>query len=124
MPSTPIILPIIITGIVVGSLMKSKTATFPKKRIAYASLVSGLLNAVHAYALYMMTPRSTFARAAVATAQQSQELIFAFSSFITGVLVVLAVVGVAMIFVRFRGGQTIEETDVTTEETELESTPP
>lgn len=123
MPSTPIILPIIITGIVVGSLMKSKTATFPKKRIAYASLASGLLNALYAYGLYLMTPRPTFARAAVASGQQSQELIFTFSSFVTGVLVVLAVVGIAKIFIRFRGGQTIEEADVTAE-TESESTPP
>jgi len=123
MPSTPIILPIIVTGIVVGSLVKSKAGTFPKKKIAYASLVSGVLNSVYAYASYLMTPRPTFARAA--TVQQSPELVFTFSSFIAGVLVVLAVVGVAMIYTRLRGGQTIEEADVTTEsESESESTPP
>lgn len=122
MPQLPIILPMIITGIYVGSLIKSKTGKIPKKKLAYASLASGVLNALYAYASYLMTPRPTYARAAT-TAQQSPELVFVFSSFIAGVLVLLAVVGIAMIYIRFRGGQTIEEPDTSTE-TDLESTPP
>jgi hypothetical protein len=124
MPQSPIIIPVIITGILVGSLIKSKAGAIPKKKIAYASLASGLLNALYAYGLYLMTPRSTLTRAA--TVQESPELVSAFSSFIAGFLIVLAIVGVAMIYIRLRGGGAVQDTEDTevSSKPELESKPP
>ena len=60
MPQLPIIIPLIIIGITFGSLLKSEKPNISLKRITVWSLVAGLLNAVNAYAVYLLTPQPTF----------------------------------------------------------------
>ena len=56
MPQIPIILPMIILGLVVGSILKSQSPKISRKKLASASLGAGLLNSIHAYLLYLLTP--------------------------------------------------------------------
>ncbi len=114
MPQIPIIIPILLTGVLVGSIIKSKTRSVSKKKLASASVMSGLLNAGYAYLSYILTPLQTFRGFA---APRASELGYVASSFIVGVLVVLAVVGIGLLYARFRGAKRQEN-----EESELEET--
>lgn len=63
MPQVPIIIPVIITGIVLGSIIKNQKSRITKKKFGGAALVSGLLNAAYAYTDYLLTPQqATFRR--------------------------------------------------------------
>src|SRR5208283_3263973 len=100
MPQPSIIIPIIVTGIIVGSIMTGKKIR--KKRLLIASLVSGLLNAAYGYVLYLVAPPPTFTyrgtggagftggtgAAARAAASGGGELVFVISSFLAGFLIV------------------------------------
>ncbi len=57
MPQPPIVLPIIITGLTLGSILASQAKTISKKRFAGISLISGLLNS--AYAVCTIHVKST-----------------------------------------------------------------
>ena len=124
MPQPPIILPIIITGLTLGSILASQAKTISKKRLAGISLISGLLNS--AYAVCTIHVKSTanfltagftgstfsgagttFSRAG--TFQTGSETGFIISSFITGLIFVLAVCGIALAYARFRGKKDEEE---------------
>jgi len=131
MPQLPLIVPIIVTGVLVGSLMKSKTQRISKKRLVSSSLISGVLNGAYAYAVYLLTPQTTFTRftgsAAATTAaaafRPASDIVFVISSFVAGVLFVLTVIGIAMVYARFfRGGgeENLEEV-IETSEPEAES---
>jgi hypothetical protein len=130
MPQLPLIVPIIVTGVLVGSLMKSKTQHLSKKRLVSSSLISGVLNGAYAYAVYLLTPQTTFTRftgSAAATAaaafRPASDIVFIISSFVAGVLFVLTVIGIAMVYARFfRGGgeENLEEV-IETSEPEAES---
>jgi len=146
MPTTPIIIPIIVAGVTLGSLLVSQTRKITKKKLLIASLVSGLLNTAYAFLVYTLAPPPTFTRGTFtggtftgsgtftgggafrAAAGASSENSFLLLSFITGFLMVLAIVLVALAYVRFRGGKSEEEieTDQTEadqiEETKLEET--
>ena len=113
MPQIPIIIPLIVVGLVVGSILKSKSSKISKKKLASASLVVGLLNSVYAYLLYSLAPTQTATRFAGAArtaslAPTSQEA-FVAASFLAGFLTVLLVLGVAMAYVRIRRGEELEE---------------
>ena len=142
----------IVAGVTLGSLLVSQTRKISKKKLLTASLVSGLLNAAYAYVVYTLEPPTTFTRGAFtggtfaggtftgaftggggfrAAAGAGGETSFLLSSFVTGFLIVLAIVVVALAYVRFKGGKSEEEeaseTDQTdqideTEETKLEET--
>ncbi len=141
MPITPIIIPMIVAGITLGSLLVSKTRKISKKRLLTASLVSGLLNAAYAYVVYTLAPPTTFTRGAftggtfaggtftgaftggggyraAAGAGATSEPSFLLSSFVTGFLIVLAIVVVALAYVRFKGGKSEEEEASETEQTD------
>ena len=145
MPTTPIIIPLIVAGVTLGSLLLSQTRKISKKKLLTASLVSGLLNSANAYLVYTLAPPTTFTRGTFtgtftgggaftggggfrAAAGVGGENSFLLSSFITGFLIVLAIVVVALAYVRFRGGKSEDavETDQAEtdkiEETELEET--
>jgi hypothetical protein len=110
MPQLPIIIPLIIIGILIGSSQRSKKKHSFKK-IALWGLVAGALNAANAYAVYILTPVPTFrggfagASTFVRTTTTS-EIGFTASSFIAGFLIVAAVFAVAAIYGRVRKGET------------------
>jgi hypothetical protein len=107
MPQLPIIIPIIVTGLIVGSVMKS--SGFSKKRLGVASVLSGVLNGAQAYLvnLLMPQPTATFFRATTvsATVRQSSELTFIVSSVLVGILIPLFIVGIGMLYARSRKGE-------------------
>jgi cytochrome bd-type quinol oxidase subunit 2 len=110
MPQSPIILPLIITGLTLGSVLISQTKTISKKKLAGVSLLSGLLNSAYAFVLYEISPPPTFARAGTQfRVQTGSETSFIISSFITGFIFVLAVCGIALAYARFRGKREQEE---------------
>ena len=113
MPQIPIIIPLIVAGIAVGSVIKSETPRISKRKLMSASLVAGLLNAINAYVVNSLSPQQTFARANFAAAQtfsvpQTSWVVFVVASFIGGFLIVLAVLGIAMVYGR-RGKEEEQE---------------
>ena len=117
MPQPPIVLPIIITGLTLGSILASQAKTISKKKFAGISLVSGLLNSAYAFLYYELSPPPTFSRAGTTFSgagtqfrvQTGSETGFIISSFITGIIFVLAVCGIALAYARFRGKKDKEE---------------
>jgi len=124
MPQPPTVLPIIITGLTLGSILASQAKTISKKRFAGISLISGLLNSAYAFVLYTLSPPPTFSRAGTTFSgagttfsrsgafQTGSETGFIISSFITGLIFVLAVCGIALAYARFRGKKEHEEDEV------------
>lgn len=125
MPTTPIIIPIIVAGVTLGSLLVSQTRKITKRKLLTASLVSGLLNTAYAFVVYLLAPPPTFNRVTFTggtftgsftgggefrvAAGANSETSFLLSSFVTGILIVLAIVAVALAYVRFRGSKSEEE---------------
>jgi len=126
MPTAPTIIPLIVAGVVLGSLLVSGKRTVTKKKLLGVSLLSGVLNAASAFVVYTLFPPVTFSRfaggsfagatftgsstfqfrgAGGATSEPS----FILLSFLTGILIVIVVVGAALVYVRYRGGKTEEE---------------
>ena len=136
MPTAPIIIPLIVSGLMLGSLLASGQRRLSKKRILGVSVITGLLNTANAYLVYTLFP-PTFTRfgggafaggtltgAATGSFQfrgagagATSEGSFLLLSFITGVVIVLAVVGIALLYARHKSQQPEEET----EETKAES---
>jgi hypothetical protein len=131
MPQIPIIVPLIVVGLVVGSILKSKSPKISRRRLASASLVAGLLNSIHAYLLYLLTPTRTAASATgVPTGGLPlQGLVstsvgaFVASSFLAAFLIVLLVIGIAMAYVRIRRGEELVEAPELAAEEEPTLTP-
>lgn len=115
MPQFPIVIPMIVLGITVGSLLRGKSARISKKKFVYATLAAGLLNVAYAYAFLLLFPPPTFTRGNFAIAQIS-EPIFLADSFLVAVILMVAVLGIALIYVRVR------KTDESGEAPELIST--
>src|SRR5208337_3739909 len=125
MPTTPIIIPMIVAGVTLGSLLVSQTRKISKKKLLIASLVSGLLNTGYAFLIYLLAPPPTFSRGTFtggtftgsgtfrAAAGTSSE-----TSFITGFLIVLAIVLFALAYVRFKGGKSEEEEAIEADQTD------
>ena len=126
MPTAPTLIPLIVAGLMLGSLLVSEKRKVTKKRLLGVSLLSGLLNAANAFIVYTLFPPVTFSRFgggnfAGGTFTGSStfqfrgagggggETSFVLLSFLTGILIVIVVVGAALAYVRYRGGQTEEE---------------
>jgi hypothetical protein len=108
MPQIPVIIPIIVAGLIVGSMIRSGARGISKKRLAAASVLSGLLNGGQAYLISFLTPQPTsaFFRTTVSeTVRQTSEMVFTISSVLVGILIPLAIVGIAMLYSRVRKGQ-------------------
>jgi hypothetical protein len=113
MPQIPIIIPVIVAGITVGSVIKSQSR-ISKRKLMSASLIAGVLNAINAYVVNSMSPQQTFVRATFTSTQtanfsnfsvpQTSWIVFVTASFIGGFLIVLGVLGIAMIYARKGGG--------------------
>jgi hypothetical protein len=111
--------------LVVGSILKSKSPKISRKRLASASLVAGLLNSIHAYLLYLLTPTrtaSSFGGAPTGAPPiggfaSASEWAFIAASFLSAFLMVLLVFGIAMVYVRIRRGEEpVEAPELTAEE--------
>jgi protein-S-isoprenylcysteine O-methyltransferase Ste14 len=98
------IIPVIVTGLFVGSILKSSTHSASKKKLLSVSTLSGVLNGAFAYVVYLFTPSptTTFARAAAFATRQTSDLPFVLSSALAGFLIVLVIVGIAMLYARSR----------------------
>ena len=133
MPQTPMIIPIVIAGLTLGSVLVSEKRTLSKKKLLGVSALSGILNLGNAYLVYQLLPPPTFNRAGSqfsqfsqfrAAAAASSESSFYVTSFIVGFLLVLAVVGIALTYAKFKSHKTgedeLEETDLEEEEPKLE----
>jgi hypothetical protein len=131
MPQIPIIVPLIVVGLVVGSMLKSKSPKISRKRLASASLVAGLSNSIHAYLLYLLTPTRTAASATgtptgappMAGLATTSEGAFVAASFLSAFLMVLLVFGIAMAYVRIRRGEELVEAPELAAEEEPTLTP-
>jgi len=119
MPQLPMLIPLVITGLVVGSMLKSESHRISKKKLAGAAVLSGLLNGGQAYLIYLLTPLPTstfFQTTAAATLRRTSELDFTISSILAGILIVLVIAGIAMLHARSREGAEEEESvDLTAE---------
>jgi len=122
MPQIPIIIPVIVAGITVGSVIKSQSPGISRRKVMSASLVAGLLNAINAYVVDSMSPRQTFTGASFSVPQTSW-IVFVVASFIGGFLIVLAVLGIAMIYARRGKGAEQEELPELVSEREPKVTP-
>ena len=129
MPTAPIIIPVIVAGLTLGSLLVSESHKMTKKRILGISLLSGLLNVANAYVIYLFFPPPSFNRfsgggtfvgggggftGGGGTAFQfrsatSSPTSFLTLSFITGFLIVLVIVEIALFYARRKSGQSEEE---------------
>jgi hypothetical protein len=131
MPQVPIIVPLIVVGLVVGSILKSKSPKISRRRLASASLVAGLLNSIHAYLLYLLTPTRTAASFGGAAAgalplqglASTSEWAFVAASFLAAFLIVLLVIGIAMAYARARRGEELVEAPELAAEEEPTLTP-
>jgi len=130
-PQIPIIVPLIVVGLVVGSILKSKSPKISRKRLVSASLVAGLLNSVHAYLLYLLTPTRTAASLGGAATgappigglASTSEGAFVAASFLSAFLMVLLVFGIAMAYVRIRRSEELVDVPELTSEVEPTITP-
>jgi hypothetical protein len=126
MPQIPIIVPLIVVGLIVGSTIKSKSPRISKKKLASASLVGGLLNSVHAYLLYLLAPAQIPTRVTgIPTTgptllegfASTSEVSFVVASFLAAFLMVLLVLGLAIAYARVdRGEELREAAELTSEE--------
>ncbi len=120
MPQLPIIIPIIVIGGLIGSLLKSKKPKIPRRKILSWSLVAGLLNAVFAYAELFLTPQqTTFRNTSFVT--QTSPIAFTAGSFLVGFLIVIVVFGIAAIYLRVRKSDSESEEEGEPELAEEES---
>lgn len=68
------------------------------------SLVAGLLNAVNAYAVYLLTPQPTFAGATFVRTTTTTYIPFTAASFLAGFIIVAAVFAIARVIGRGHQG--------------------
>jgi hypothetical protein len=131
MPTTPTVIPLIVAGLMLGSMLLSEKRKVSRKKLLGVSFLGGLLNAANAFIVYTLFPPTAFSRfgggnfaggtfaGATFTGSSSfqfreavgasSETSFILLSFITGLLIVIVVVGVALIYVRYKGGHMEEE---------------
>jgi len=135
MPTAPIIIPVIVAGITLGSLLASESHKITKKRILGISLVSGLLNVANAYAIYLLFPPPSFSRFSGGgtftggggqftgggttfqfRSASASPTSFLTLSFITGFLIVLVIVEIALFYAKRKSGGEEEAESVAEEE--------
>lgn len=108
MPQISVIIPVIVAGLVVGSLIKSKSGAISNKRLVLASLAAGLLNGLYMYVVYSISPQPTFARGNFTVPSTSWEVLVV-ESILSGFLIVFAILGIAKAYARIRKGEETEE---------------
>jgi hypothetical protein len=98
MPTIPMIVPLLVTGISFGYILRTKKASIGRRLIALGCLLGGAGNAVNAAILYLFQSQATtgrnfppganFARQGVPT---QSPVVFVLLAFLVGVLIVLLV---------------------------------
>ena len=145
MPQIPVLIPIIVTGLLVGSVMINRKIT--KKRLGVVSLLSGVLNGAQAYLGNLLLPTGrgggaaffpgggggagftpppgvtfTARNAAAGAGAQTTELAYTLTSIVVGILIPLVILGIGLFRARSKGGEEEvapeEETDEKTDEAE------
>lgn len=109
MPQVPIIVPVVITGIVLGTIIKNQKPWISKRKLTGAAVVSGLLNSVYAYVEYLLTPQQVTFRGLTIARPAGSEYGFVIASFLAGFLIVIAVIGIGLLYARFRKSEITEE---------------
>ena len=125
MPTIPTVIPLVVAGLTLGSLLVSGKRKISRKKLLGVSFVSGILNAANAFITYTLFPPTSFSRFSGGTfaggtftgsssfqfraAGATSESSFVLSSLVTGLLIVVVVVGVALLYVRYKGGHAEEE---------------
>jgi hypothetical protein len=109
MPQVPIIVPVVITGIVLGAIIKNQKPGISKRKLTGAAVVSGLLNSVYAYVEYLLTPQQVTFRGFTIARPAGSEYAFVIASFLAGFLIVIAVIGIGLLYARFRKSEITEE---------------
>jgi hypothetical protein len=112
--------------LVVGSTIKSKSTRISKKKLTSASVTAGLLNSIHAYLLYLLTPAQiptqvtgipTTGPTALEGFAPTSEAPFVVASFLAALLMVLLVLAVAIAYARVGKGEELREAaELTSEE--------
>jgi hypothetical protein len=116
MPQISVVIPVIVAGLVVGSLIKSKSGAISNKRLVSASLAAGLVNGLYMYAVYSISSQPTFARVNFA-APSTSWVVLVVGSVLSGFLIVFAILGIAKAYARIRKGEETEEpSDLTSEQ--------
>lgn len=116
MPQISVIIPVIVAGLVVGSLVKSKSGAISNKRLVSASLVAGLLNGLYMYVVYSISPQPTLARGNF-TVPSTSWVVLVVGAILSGFLIVFAILGIAKAYARVRKGEETEEpSDLTSEQ--------
>jgi hypothetical protein len=127
MPQIPIIAPLIVVGLVVGSTIKSASPRISKRKLASASLAAGLLNSIHAYLLYLLAPAQiptrvtgipTTGSTVLEGFASTSEVSFVVASFLAAFLMVLLALGVAKAYARIGRGEELREAAEATSEEE------
>jgi len=138
MPTAPIIIPLIVAALTVGSLLANQTRKLSKKKLLGVSTLAGLLNVTNAYLVYTLFPPVAFTRfsgesftgggSSTVTGGYSSGYqfrgaggsmgSFLILSFVTGLLIVLAVVGIAVVYARHKIGESEDAGELKLEETE------
>jgi RsiW-degrading membrane proteinase PrsW (M82 family) len=95
MPTIPMIVPLLITGILVGHVLRTKKASIGRRLALLGSLLGGVGNVVNGAILYLFQNKTTtrpdmpsFVRQTVST---QTPISFLLLSFIVGTLIVLLV---------------------------------
>lgn len=109
MPQVPIIIPVIVAGLFVGTVLRSKNLRISKRKLMTAGLLAALLNGAHSYVVYLFTPTPTYARATLTNIPATSPLEFVAASFLAGFLLVIAVPGIAIVYCRIRKKEELEE---------------
>jgi len=119
MPEVPSIVPLILAGILIGSILRTTRAHMSWRFIIVGSLLGGLGNVANAAALLFFQNPET--RQSIPSSLPNSQLIrtqtifsltpfsFLILSFIVGVLMVLLVFVAAVVTLRIRGRVVLEE---------------
>jgi hypothetical protein len=119
MPQPGIILPIIVAGVTLGSLLVSGKHVLSNRKLLGACALSGTLNSGITYLTSQLSAPPTFTQGgpALGAATEGSDYVSYASSFLVGFLIVLLIVGIALIYAKLRASKSQEDEEPTSEET-------
>jgi hypothetical protein len=126
MPNIPSIVPLILAGVIIGSILRKTDISISWKLLILGSLLGGLGNLAHAGVLFFFQgqeARPTFSQRPPTDFQLPSNLQFTLraslttfnpisflvTSFVTGAIMILVILIVAVLTLRLRGRTTVDE---------------
>ncbi|MBS7623236.1 hypothetical protein KEJ39_06135 [Candidatus Bathyarchaeota archaeon] len=112
MPEIPSIIPLILTGILVGLVLRKTAAKISWRLTILGSLLGGLSNLAYAAVLPILRGQDVgqpVARPSFIGQAALNPLLFLAASFIVGVVIVLLVLAAASLTLRLFGRKTVED---------------